>query len=351
MISQETSSTPYTFAIVLVSKFSMLTLSSLVDPLRIANFCHGDTLYKWRFLSADGADVLASNGIPVATEAISMDDLNSDTIIVCGGWNAERYDNPELIRWLQNMARHGLVIGAADVGTHVLARAGLLSGYEATINWNCFSAFEECYPHINLKEQLFVSDRKRLTCAGGAACLDMMLHDIGQRHSKTLASEVAEQMIYSEMRGSEAPQKEIQVKKQPCIVPIVRRAIDIMETNIEEPITIPHLSGLLDVSQRKLERLFNKYYSCSTVAFYRALRLQHARTLLTQTDMSVIDICIACGFTSSSYFSKSYHDQFGVRPSDHRTAWPDTQVSPLWPGISKSMAASNPKVRSLAALK
>ena len=49
-----------------------------------------------------------------------------------------------------------------------------------------------------------------------------------------------------------------------------------MEENIEDPIRIPALTAMLGISQRKLERLFNKYFNCSAVAFYRIVRLQQA---------------------------------------------------------------------------
>jgi AraC family carnitine catabolism transcriptional activator len=91
--------------------------------------------------------------------------------------------------------------------------------------------------------------------------------------------------------------------------------------------------------------MFDRHFACSAVAFYRTVRLQEARVLLTHTDLSVLDICIACGFASSSYFSKSYTQQFGVRPRDHRTSWPDSEATPYWPGISTFAAASSTRTR------
>jgi len=72
----------FTFAFILLEKFSMFSLSALVEPLRIANYCSGHDLYGWRFLSADGNDVPASTGIEVPTQAIAKDDLDLDAIII-----------------------------------------------------------------------------------------------------------------------------------------------------------------------------------------------------------------------------------------------------------------------------
>jgi AraC family carnitine catabolism transcriptional activator len=162
----------------------------------------------------------------------------------------------------------------------------------------------------------------------------MMLHDIEQRHSKALAQEVADQVLHAPLRSGDRPQLHTPERKHAAVPVMLQNAIRIMEENIEEPIKIPQLTDIVGISQRKLERLFNRYFNCSAVAFYRIVRLQQARMLLTQTDMSVLDICIACGFTSSSYFSKSYTLQFGIRPRDHRTDWPDSDASPSWPGIT-----------------
>jgi len=117
------------------------------------------------------------------------------------------------------------------------------------------------------------------------------------------------------------------------VATMLKQAIEVMENNIERTVRIPELALSLGLSQRKLERLFNKHFDCSAVAFYRRVRLQRARVLLTHTDMSVLDISIACGFASSSYFSKSYAEEFGMRPRDHRLAWPDTDKNPYWPGL------------------
>ena len=334
--NDKSASAPFRVAFVLLPKFSSLTLASLVEPLRIANYCSGRDLYHWLYLSPDGAAVPGCSGYSVETETLSDDFEAIDAIIVCGGWNAERYESEELDRWLRRAARQQRIVGAAEMGSYVLARAGLLKGYAATIHWHCRNAFRERYPTIDIREQLYVIDRNRMTCAGGTACLDMMLHDIQNRYGSALATEVAEQVVCQVPREAWEPQREAPNGDQGAVPKLLKQAIEMMEANVERTIRIPKIAVLLGLSQRKLERLFNKHFDCSAVAFYRRVRLQRARVLLTQTDMSVLDICIASGFASSSYFSKSYAEEFGLRPRDHRLAWPDTERSPYWPGLHSS---------------
>ena len=196
-----------------------------------------------------------------------------------------------------------------------------------------------------MTDALFVIDHNRKTCSGGIAGLDMMLQEIRTQNGRELAQEVADQLLHSRIRKADKPQKEVKSRHQPAMIPALKKAVQIMEMNIEKPLTIPQVSSQLGFSQRKLERMFNKYFGCSAVAYYRTIRLQEARVLLTHTDMSVLDICIASGFASSSYFSKSYTAQFGVRPRDHRMSWPDSDPNPYWPGISQFTKARIKKIQ------
>jgi transcriptional regulator GlxA family with amidase domain len=52
--------------------------------------------------------------------------------------------------------------------------------------------------------------------------------------------------------------------------------------------------------------------------YYLQLRLGRARELLTHTDMSIMDVMVACGFESSPHFSRAYRDRFGHPPSSAR---------------------------------
>ncbi len=91
-----------------------------------------------------------------------------------------------------------------------------------------------------------------------------------------------------------------------------------MENNIEDPISPSLLAKQVGVSTRQLERLFRRYLSRSPKRYYMELRLQKARHLLMQTDMTVINVALACGFASPSHFSKCYRVQYNITPYRER---------------------------------
>jgi AraC family carnitine catabolism transcriptional activator len=332
--AQQPSSTAIGF--VLIPRFNMMALTATIEPLRIANYISGRSLYSWAFLSPDGERVMASNGMALDTCPVGPD-ASWASVFVCGSWNAQHYDNRDLLAWLRRMERLGVAIGAMDVGVYILARAGLLDGCRATIHWYCQRAFAEEFPKVEVSERLYVVDRNRTTIAGGIAGLDAMLDKVRREHGDQLALEVADQVMHHPIREGDAPQRHALGGRRQIAHPVLRKAIEAMEGRLDEPLAIPDLAAIAGVSQRRLERLFRKHMGTSAIGYYRMLRLELARVLLTHTSMSIRDISVACGFASLSHFAKSFASLFGKRPSAYREAWPETETVPIWPGISTSL--------------
>ena len=337
----------YQIGFVVLPRFNMMALTTTLEPLRVANYITTDELYAWSFLSPDGAAVTASNGMALETRSIDgMKAHRWDAVFICGSWNSETYDNPDLFAWLRRMDRKGVMLGSMDIGAYVLARAQLMSGYRATTHWYCVRAFAEQFPNTLVEEQLFVVDRTRMTSAGGTAGLDMMLHEIDRRHGRQLALEVADMILHYPVREPDAPQRQALGGKQKSLHPAVREAVSLMESNLEDHLTVPAIAEAVGVSQRKLERLFAKYMGCSVISFYQLLKLQFARVLLTNTAMSVREVSVACGFSSLSYFSKLFGLHFGKRPREYREAWPELEPAPIWPGTTISLIEAAKQSRS-----
>ncbi|MCP4429389.1 MAG: GlxA family transcriptional regulator [Gammaproteobacteria bacterium] len=321
----------------LIPKFNMLALTAAIEPLRVANYLAGEILYDWYFVSGSGGTIKASNGMSIETDSVTGDKRKWNSIIVCGSWNVENYEDGQLFNWLRLQDNYGVTLGGMCMGAYVLAKAKLLSGYDATVHWSWIPGFKEQYPNVALKEQLFVIDRNRVTSAGGTAGIDMMLHLIEKHHGVQLTQEVAEQILHDPIREAESSQRKVRLGNRKSLHPTIRECIILMENNLEEVLPIPYIAKVMGVSQRKLERLFRQYLGTSAIGFYRILRLQFSRALLTQTSMSIREISLASGFPSFSHFAKSFTEEFGNNPSQYREAWPVSESVPRWPGMSSSL--------------
>lgn len=305
------------FHILLLPSFSMMALASLIEPMRVANR-FGGPLYEWVFLSVDGAAVQASNGLPVAADAAIRDVESVQTLIVQASFEPLKSVTPELLGWLRQQARMGAVLGALDTGAWVLAEAGLLAGKQCTMHWEAVPAFLETYDGIEISLNLFELSPRLFTCAGGTAAIDMMLALIAEDHGTDLAVRVAEQFIHNSLRVRSDSQRMSLVEQLGISNPKLVQAIQTMERNIETPLDVEEIGDKVGVTRRQLERLFRTHLNDTPSNFYMKLRLTHARRLLQQTDMSITQISVACGFSAAAHFSRAYSSRFGRSPKRDR---------------------------------
>jgi len=309
---------PQRIGLILIPRFSLIPFTSMVEAMRLANRMSDGELYTWRFLSIDGRPVQSSSGLKVEADAAlgAADDI--DCAVVCSGVDIQRFDDRQLVSWLRRVARRGLDIGAVCTGSHILARAGLLDGHRCTIHWENLASFLEDFPDVEVTAELFEIDRNRFTCSGGTAAIDMMLNVIGRQHGHELAAAVADQLMHERIRDEHDHQRMSLPARLGVRHPKLLSVIELMEQNLEEPMSRAELARSAGLSTRQLERLFRKYLSRSPARYYLELRLHKARLLLLQTNMSVIDVALACGFVSASHFSKCYRDFFGRTPRRER---------------------------------
>lgn len=309
---------PMQIAFVLLPRFSMIAFVSAVEPLRVANRISGKQLYEWHIFSQDGGPVAASNGLILTPEGNLEAASDFGCIALCSGIDVHKLAEKSLLSWLRKMDRKGADLGAICTASHILARAGLLEGHHCTIHWENLPAFAEDFPEIEVTSELFEIDRKRFTCAGGTAAIDMMLNVIAMQHGHELAAEVADQFMHERIRDRHDHQRMGLPARLGVRHPKLLSVIQLMEENLEEPLSRSQLAREAGLSTRQLERLFRKYLSRSPARYYLELRLNKARLLLLQTNMSVIDVALACGFVSASHFSKCYRDFFGHTPRKER---------------------------------
>ena len=302
----------------LVPEFSMIGFSALVDPLRQANYISGETLYRWQVVSAKGEPVPASNGMQLIADCAMGKETAPNMLIICAGYSPEKAQSKRLQTWLQQHSRKGVWLGSQDTGSYLLAQSGLLNDHRATIHWENLMAFKEVFRRVEVVEELYEIDRRRFTCSGGLAGLDMMLYLIQCQRGHELSLAVSDELIYSHMREGKAPQRMSSALRLGTNNRKLLRVISVMEDQLEEPLSIPTLAAMVNVSERELERLFSRHLQQSPGRYYRAKRLQRARALLQQTDRLVVDIAMASGFGSAAHFSRAYRQFFSVAPSQDR---------------------------------
>lgn len=309
--------TRFEVAFLLVPRFSMIALYGAMEPLRVANrFAEG--AFSWRFISSDGKPVTASNGIPVSVGGGLADVGKPAMAMVCASYEHEAGIGRPILSAIRKLARAKVLLAGLDTGPFILAEAGVLDGYRATCHWESLPGFRESYPAVNVREALFERDRDRMTCAGGAAAIDMMLAWIADLMGQELSVAVADQLVHFRSREQEG-----QVRASPRARfgtgdTRLLAIIAAMEQQIEEPLSAKALARVGGLSVRHMERLFQAEMNVRPMGFYRDLRLERAQHLLSYSHLSVRDVSLAAGFSTLAEFSRAFRSRTGATPSQFR---------------------------------
>ncbi|MEM7219716.1 MAG: GlxA family transcriptional regulator [Pseudomonadota bacterium] len=312
---------PLRVGFLLVENFTLMALSSALEPLRMANHLSERKLYDWTLVSATPDPVMSSGGVRMmadVTIADVKDSASFDHVFVLAGLNVVESARPEELRWLKLLARKKVVLGGCCTGPYLLAEAGLLDGYACSAHWECLAALQEEHPLVYCNKNLFSFDRDRITSSGGDVPLHMMMNLIGNQHGAALAGAISEMFVCERVRDSTEPQRLRMEVHHIATQPKLAEAVRLMEANIEEPIEIVEIAELTGLSRRHLERLFVSYLSCPPSRFYLKLRLERARQLLLQTSLPIVEIAAVCGFVSAPNFSRSYRKHMGTSPKAER---------------------------------
>ncbi len=314
---------PTRIGFLMTPDYTIVTLTSAIAALRMANRLSERELYRWACLTLDGAPVGSSDGLRIVPDG-DVDLLDPvDMLFVCGGYHVEKHCDKTLLDALRGFAKRRVPLGALCTGAHFLAAAGLLDGYRCAIHWENLSSLREQFPRVQASSRLFEIDRDRYTCSGGISSIDLMLNLVRAAHGQRLARDISEQFILERVRTENDMQRtplnnHIGAVNHQKLVD----AVALMEANIEEPLTLAEVADYTGASGRQMERLFHEHLHCTPSRYYLDLRLSRGRLLLMQTGMTVIDIASRCGFSTAARFGKSYVAKYGKRPTDERRLAP-----------------------------
>ena len=306
------------FAFLTLPNYSLIAVTNALEVLRMANRVAGRDIYEWSIASLDGRPVPASSGLEL-TPTVALDKIGKvEILFVCGGIDVREAVSNPLLAALRRLGERRVGLGALCTGGYALARAGLLDNYRATIHWENLPALREEFPRVQLNDQVFSIDRDRFTASGGTAPLDLMLNLIQLKHGLRISQQVSEQFVLERVR-SDRDRQYVPLRAQVgSSHGNMIRVAQLMEENIEKPLSLERIAHSTGLSRRQIERLFRRHLDCVPKRFYLEMRLRRARELLLQTAMPIMDVTTSCGFKSPPHFSRCYRAQFGYPPSEER---------------------------------
>ena len=231
---------------------------------------------------------------------------------------AEAALRPANLRALVERCRAAPFWGGVGAGVLWLADAGVLHGVRTALPWALYPDVDSLADQAVFTPNLYELDGNRLTCCGGAASIDFALTLIELLFGADVQAKVKETLCVDRVRGPEERQRVALQARFGMLQPKLTEAVTLMETNIEEPLSTDEIAQLSGLSRRQLERLFKQYLGSLPSRYYLELRLQRARQLLLDTNYSIVQVGLMCGFSSGSHFSTAFGALFGNTPREER---------------------------------
>lgn len=305
-------------AFVLLPKFSLVTLGCATEPFRLANQRSPDQPFTYRLLGLQPGEVETSDGLRMSTDEVVGESDDWDIVFLISSLVAVDFEDHRLSAWLRRLARAGVPLAPLGAATVLAARLGLLDDHRCVTHFRLYASFIEKFPRVRLERGLYCIDRRRLTCAGGFAAMDLGLQLVSEVVAPEVALEVAEIAMMSRIRSGGESQRMSVHWRYGVADRRVETAIETMEANLERPLPLTEIATAAGVSQRQLRRLFVAELGRLPHRHYLEIRLRRGHELLVDTDQPVLSVALRCGFADAAQFSRTYREIFGETPTTTR---------------------------------
>lgn len=296
-------------------------LACLTEVLGINRPEVGGLLYDFQ-MCARQPNVLMRQGFFTMTGIAALSALgHADTVIVPNRPNTTTPHHLHVIEAISRAYERGARMIGMCSGAFTLAEAGVLDGRRATVHWQWADEFRTRYPGVRVDDTvLFVDDGDILTSAGSAAALDLALHVVRRDHGAAIASAVARRLVFPGHR----PGGQRQFIERP--IPKEREsplaaALVWAEQHATGSISVADIASQAAMSPATLHRRFRRELGCTPNQWLTSVRVEHARRLLEQTDLTIDQVAHRSGLGTSANLRHRLSNQTGLSPSAYRRAF------------------------------
>lgn len=308
---------PLRVTVLILPGSSMMTVASVLDPMRACNRLSGGDRIRWQAVTVDGGPVVLTNSLPLAPHGRLERTAAGDLLMVVAGFEALARARPLAAR-LRRLAPRFAAVAGIESGAWVLGAAGLLAGHAATTHWEDLEAFSAAHPETEVRADRWVISGRIVTTGGASPAFDLMLHLIRSRFGPALALDVASVFVYDEAHAGSDAQPLVSLGRLGGAEPRVAQAIRILEAALEQPLGTAAVARRVGVSVRTLEGLFRRTLGVAPAAYAAQLRMQAARRLVTDTGLPLAEVAERTGFGSAAAFSRAFRRETGRTPRETR---------------------------------
>jgi transcriptional regulator GlxA family with amidase domain len=270
----------------------------------------------------DSKELTLSGGLHIQCHKRLRDIAHSDLVFVPGVWGNPRASLPKLQamqHWLKVQYESGSTLCSIVTGSFFLADAGLLNGKSATTHWRFFDEFEKQFPQVKLQRKRFITSDNNLFCTGSVnAVRDIMLHFVEQLYGESIAREIARQFTHEIKRSYESLLLKEDQQRSHHDEQIIK-VQEWLAQNYQTEIVISEVAKKFQLSVRSLSRRFKLATNSSALQYLQNLRVDHAKELLKQSNLTVSEVADFVGYQDASHFTSLFKKNTAVTPNEYRS--------------------------------
>jgi transcriptional regulator GlxA family with amidase domain len=282
----------------------------------------GENAYDLVVVSVDGAEFVKTRSGIVISTPVKIDNIQKpiDTLLVAGyHFEDGIMDRQEFYHWLATMSSKVRRIGSICTGTFALARAGILENKNATTHWERGGMLQRKYPGIRVdSSQFFIRDGNVYTSGGITSGTDLALALVEEDYGRDIALAVARHLVVFLKRPGYQSQFGELLSEPELEHGILHKLHEWMVMNLDKDLSVEQLAEHSNMSPRNFARVFLKDTGLTPAKFVEKLRVEKARALLENTDLSIEQISEKCGLGSLVSMRRIFLRNLMVTPSDYR---------------------------------
>jgi transcriptional regulator GlxA family with amidase domain len=285
----------------------------------------GEPLFRPRIVAAECAPIELITGVSIVPQD-SIDDIEETDIVfvpnlMIGSARELHALDPRLIAWIAKMHRRGALICSACGGSLALAKAGLLSGCEATTHWSYVPLFRREFPDVRLREDRILvqaGDGHSVVCSGGASSWqDLALLLTARYGGSEEAIRISRIFLYQWHREGQLPYASMAANVDHGDGAILKCQTWLAD-NYDRADVVADAVRLLGLPKRTFDRRFKAATGYSPLAYVQQLRIEEAKQMLETGTEPVEAIGREVGYEDAASFRRLFRRFAGMSPGDYR---------------------------------
>jgi len=229
--------------------------------------------------------------------------------------------NKWLIDWIEQQYNDGAEIASICTGAFMLAASGLLDGKTCSTNWAVADNFKLMFPNVNLQIDKLITDESGIYTSGGAySFLNLIIYLVEKYYDRQTAIYCSKVFQIEIDRQSQSPFIIFKGQKLHGDE-VVKKAQVYIENNLDEKISVEHLSSRFAVSRRNFDRRFIKATGNTPIEYLQRVKIESAKKAFEISRKTVNEVMYDVGYSDLKAFREVFRKITGMSPLEYRSKY------------------------------